>query len=287
MSQLPFIPFYVADYALDTQHLSLEEHGAYLRLLFLCWTTPGCSIPADPAWIRRRLSIDEETFDRAVAPVVSEFFRRSRGRVYSSRLKAEFDKAVSAQNGKSRGGTNSAERRKSLKDKQSEPKTLEGNLGDTRAFLEPESESEREEVAAAAGASAGEPSTGRSGLGPDPGDGWTDDDLRDEVMAAVGLQGPGIPTHWMPPAATIHIGRWRRDLGLTGQQIVDGARSRRARHDTPPQGPKALDNTMRDLAAALAAPALTASGPINGARSPAASIDVRAALRSTRKATTP
>lgn len=83
---LPYFPFYVADYVLDTQHLSLEEHGAYLRLLCLCWTTPGCTIPADPEWVRRRLGIDSETYERAVAPLLAEYFKRANGRLFSPRL---------------------------------------------------------------------------------------------------------------------------------------------------------------------------------------------------------
>ena len=86
---LPYFPFYVADYALDTQHLTLEEHGAYLRLLCLCWTTPGCTIPDDQGWIMRRLGTDEATYQRAVSPVIGEFFKREEGRLYSPRLRKE------------------------------------------------------------------------------------------------------------------------------------------------------------------------------------------------------
>ena len=84
-------------------------------------------------------------------------------------------------------------------------------------------------------------------------------------MAAVGLQGPPIPTHWMPPTATIHVGRWRTELGLDGQRIVDAARANRARHAEPPNGPKALDAVMRRLAAELqAAPLQPDSAPRGG-----------------------
>lgn len=37
MAALPYIQLYVADYLADTQHLSLEEHGAYLLLIFCYW----------------------------------------------------------------------------------------------------------------------------------------------------------------------------------------------------------------------------------------------------------
>ncbi|WP_126623131.1 hypothetical protein [Oceaniglobus ichthyenteri] len=81
---------------------------------------------------------------------------------------------------------------------------------------------------------------------------WDDDRLLSEVMAAVGIR-DRVPTHWMPPAATIHVGRWRRDLNLPCLNIVDAAKQSRARHDEPPNGPKALDGVMRNLSAQLAA----------------------------------
>lgn len=82
---------------------------------------------------------------------------------------------------------------------------------------------------------------------------WTDDRLREEVMAAVGIQGPHIPTHWMPPAASFHVGRWRTDLALDEQQIIEAARVSRTRYKDPPQGPKGLDGVMSRLAAELQA----------------------------------
>src|ERR1700751_2579655 len=41
MSAPAFMPFYVGDYLRDTMHLTTEEHGAYLLLIFSCWTNNG------------------------------------------------------------------------------------------------------------------------------------------------------------------------------------------------------------------------------------------------------
>lgn len=84
------------------------------------------------------------------------------------------------------------------------------------------------------------------------------DQLYDEVLSACGLTSGRIPTYWMPPAATREVWKWRSDLGLTNEQIVDVARAERQRHDDPPKGPMALNNAMQRFAGTLTAPPLTA-----------------------------
>lgn len=91
MSTHPYIPLYVDDFEAATAHLSPEEDGLYNRLLRLCWRTPGCSLPDDPAWIARKIRVSPEVFERTVQQLLSEFFTRSRGRWIQRRLKREYD----------------------------------------------------------------------------------------------------------------------------------------------------------------------------------------------------
>jgi uncharacterized protein YdaU (DUF1376 family) len=111
---LAYFPFYPSRFEAKTAHLTLEEDGCYNRLLRLCWLTPGCSLPDDRAWLMRRLRVDAETYDRVVAVVVAEFFKRRRGRIYSPRLSAIFEETSAAHNRRVKAGQKGGRPRKSL-----------------------------------------------------------------------------------------------------------------------------------------------------------------------------
>jgi uncharacterized protein YdaU (DUF1376 family) len=89
---IPYMPLYVQDYEADTAHLSPEEDGIYMRLLRLCWRTPGCSIPADEAWIARMLRVSPEYAAERVVPIIAEFFKQEKGRLFSPRLQREYER---------------------------------------------------------------------------------------------------------------------------------------------------------------------------------------------------
>ena len=83
---LPYFPMFPKDFEAKTSHLTLAEDGAYNRLLRLMWMTSGCTLPADPAWLIRRLRVSSAEFDEVVRPVIDEFFVIKKGRLTQPNL---------------------------------------------------------------------------------------------------------------------------------------------------------------------------------------------------------
>ena len=92
MTRVPHMPLFVDDFEAATAHLTLEEDGAYNRLLRLCWRSPECAVPNDPAWITRRLRINADTFDRVIVPLLAEFFTLERGKWHQKRQRQEWSR---------------------------------------------------------------------------------------------------------------------------------------------------------------------------------------------------
>lgn len=118
---MPYFPMYPADFEADTSHLTLEEDGAYNRLLRLMWMTPGCSLPDDAAWIARRMRVDAATFARVIGPLIDEFFKRQNGRIISPRLRSEYAKADETYKKRSEAGKKGG-RPKAIENKQEQQK---------------------------------------------------------------------------------------------------------------------------------------------------------------------
>lgn len=93
---LPFFAMYPKDFEAMACHLSLEEDGAYNRLLRIVWMGKNCKISNDDILIRRRMRVDQDTYDRVVLPIINEFFVRSNRGLTHPRLNEEFKKAKAA-----------------------------------------------------------------------------------------------------------------------------------------------------------------------------------------------
>jgi len=98
MAALPYMQFYVADYLADTTHLTAEEHGAYMLLLFSYWQT-GKALRIDRLATVARISNDRWP---SVAETLSEFFHVTETHWIQFRVEADLEavnsKSVAASN---------------------------------------------------------------------------------------------------------------------------------------------------------------------------------------------
>jgi len=140
----PYLPLYVDDFEAATAHLTIEEDGVYSRLLRLCWRTPGCSIPNDPAWIARKIRLSADDFERVARPVIDEFFRVQRGRLVQKRLKEEYDNISRKKSARKKAGSAGGSQ-KALNAKGNTSSNATILPAHTRAFPEPEPEPEPKE----------------------------------------------------------------------------------------------------------------------------------------------
>ena len=88
MAEFPHFPLFPDAYLADTAHLSLEEHGAYLKLLMLAWRHPSCSIPDDDKQLARMVGVSPRVW-RRLRPTVMEFWTAQDGRLVQKRLTRE------------------------------------------------------------------------------------------------------------------------------------------------------------------------------------------------------
>lgn len=86
-----WIQFYPGDYLKETQHLTTEEHGAYLLLLIHYWCRQK-PIPDDEKRLAAICRLSVERF-REVRDVLGEFFELSNGEWRHLRFDRDIEKA--------------------------------------------------------------------------------------------------------------------------------------------------------------------------------------------------
>jgi uncharacterized protein YdaU (DUF1376 family) len=92
MSAAPWMPLYVADYLGDTQHLTTEQHGAYLLILMTLWRQGG-RIPAEPAQLARIAGVGAQKW-AALAKVLMPLLTVEDGFISQKRLLREHAKST-------------------------------------------------------------------------------------------------------------------------------------------------------------------------------------------------
>lgn len=88
-----FYKHFLGDYARDTAHLSLMEHGAYRTLLDTYYATEA-PLPADNSALYRIAKAIEPAERKAVDSVIEQFFHKGEdGKYHNTRADAEVEKA--------------------------------------------------------------------------------------------------------------------------------------------------------------------------------------------------
>lgn len=93
MSSAPYMQFYVGDYIKKTLHLSTEENGAYLLLLFAMWQGDA-SLPNDATKLARIARVSPKRWAK-VWPEIAGFFTVDGDVIYQDRLTKELQKVLS------------------------------------------------------------------------------------------------------------------------------------------------------------------------------------------------
>lgn len=99
----PFMQFYVADYLGDTRHLTTEQHGAYLLLLFTMWRSDG-RLSNDPRKLARVTGCTVSRWSKISADVMA-FFEVQGDEIVNRRLTLELEKAQEKSIKRAQAGT--------------------------------------------------------------------------------------------------------------------------------------------------------------------------------------
>jgi uncharacterized protein YdaU (DUF1376 family) len=88
MSEKTWMPLFIGDYLADTQHLSAEEHGAYILIIMHYWRNGG-AIKNDKNLIKNIAKISQKKLQNVLA-----FFEEKNGLLFHKRIDAELTKAA-------------------------------------------------------------------------------------------------------------------------------------------------------------------------------------------------
>ena len=117
MSGPQFMPFYVGDYLRDTQHLTAEQHGAYLLLLMACWTLGA--LPDNERELARIAKLSIIKWRRFLSNFENFFAKNSDGLWHQKRIDRERQHIDAVKAVRSKAGILSAAKRQQTANKSS------------------------------------------------------------------------------------------------------------------------------------------------------------------------
>lgn len=119
MADFPAMPFWTDAYLGDTLHLTLEEHGAYVKLLIIAWRSPNCDLPDDDKRLATMLGIGPKKW-KSLKTSVWPFFDKSGGRATQKKqlvVRSQVERNVSQKRKAGKASSLS----KSLKNNETDP----------------------------------------------------------------------------------------------------------------------------------------------------------------------
>lgn len=111
MAEFPSLPLFTDAYIADTQHLTNEEHGVYLRLLMFAWRSPDCALPEDDRRLAIMVGVTAKKW-ASLKVAVMAFWTLTDAGWQQSRLVHERERVAAIVAQRSEAGTASATARK-------------------------------------------------------------------------------------------------------------------------------------------------------------------------------
>lgn len=121
MADYPALHLWTDAYLADTLDLSLEEHGAYLKLMMIAWRSPECGVPDDDRRIATMLGVTHSRWVKVLRPKMERFWTVSGGFLTQKRLTKERAYLDNKREQQRRAGKSSALKRKETKPTNVEP----------------------------------------------------------------------------------------------------------------------------------------------------------------------
>lgn len=236
MAEFPSLPLYTDAYIADTQHLTNEEHGVYLRLLMFAWRSADCALPDDDKRLALMVGVTPKKW-AALKPVVMAFWTKTDAGWQQDRLTIT-RRSVKELVSQRRAAGEASRKAKALKNNNVDPTsvTTEDPTGTPTKKEHPKPKPK--------------PNVGIVDKSTTPttlAGGFSDSDF-DRLLRAVGYDPDGhIPEAWASGGMD-RVKDWL-SLGLDAGRIIDAAKKSRERHKELPATPQALNKVM-DLEAA-------------------------------------
>ena len=118
MANFPAMPLWTDAYIADTQHLSNEEHGVYLRLLMFAWRTKECCLPDDDKRLALMVGVTAKKWLKLKPVIMQHWDHSDAGWTQKKQLKVF--QAVSKSVNQKRSAGEASWKAKSLKDNEAD-----------------------------------------------------------------------------------------------------------------------------------------------------------------------